>query len=228
MFNVFLFLFFLLALADWYLVMTDSYRLRNVTKPLTLIALILWFSISGGWQGHTAILGAGLIFSLAGDIFLLKSILLVRPGMFQLGLLSFLLAQILYTVMFNETLPSVNPVTVGLLFLVGIAAYFAARHILSGLRRTPEGEKRQVPVMLYMVAISLMVFSALYTLLRPDWELLHAALVAAGALLFYVSDFVLASNAFVKPYRYAGILIMLTYHLAQVAIVGGVLLNAGN
>jgi len=227
MFNVFFFLFIVIALTDWYLVLADGYRLRNVTKPLTLIALILWFTITGGWQGQTAILGAGLIFSLAGDIFLLKSILLVRPGMFQFGLFSFLVVQILYIILFNKTLPSVNLAFVGLFSLIGIVTYLAARQILKGLRRTPGGEKQQAPVILYLIAISLMFFSASYTLFRPEWVLLHAALVAAGALLFYVSDFILAFDAFVKPYKYAGILITVTYHLAQAAIVSGVLLNGG-
>lgn len=216
-----------IALTDWYLVLTNGYKLRNITKPLTLMVLILWFSISGGWQGRTALLGVGLLFSLAGDIFLLKSILMVRPGMFLLGLFSFLVVQILYIVVFNKTLPSVNLASVGLLVLIAIVTYFAARHILKGLRRTPEGKKQQAPLILYLVAISLMFFSASYTLFSPEWVLLHAVLVASGALLFYVSDLVLAVDAFVKPYKFAGILITVTYHLAQAAIVSGVLLNVG-
>jgi uncharacterized membrane protein YhhN len=72
-----------------------------------------------------------------------------------------------------------------------------------------------------------MVFSASYTIFRPEWYLLHALLVAGGALLFYLSDMILAVDAFVKPNKHANIIIMVTYHLAQVAIVSGVLLNAG-
>jgi len=227
MFNVFFILFLVIAITDWYLVLTNGYKLRNITKPLTLIALIVWFTISGGWQGHTALLGVGLLFSLAGDIFLLKSILVVRPGMFLLGLFSFLVVQILYIVVFNKTLPTINSASVGLLCLIGITTYFAARHIFKGLRRTPEGKKQQAPVIFYLVAIALMLFSASYNLFSPEWVLLHAVLVASGALLFYVSDLVLAVDAFVKPYRFAGILITVTYHLAQAAIVSGVLLNVG-
>ena len=71
MFNVYFFLVFIFAIVDWYAVWKDNYKLRYLTKPLTLMALILWFTISGGWQGPTAIFGVGLIFSLAGDISLL-------------------------------------------------------------------------------------------------------------------------------------------------------------
>jgi len=227
MFNVYFYLFFLLALTDWYLVLTDGYKLRNITKPLALLVLILWFSVSGGWQGQTAIIGVGLIFSLAGDIFLLKSILSIRPGMFQFGLFSFLVAQILYIIAFNKTLPSINLAFLVLLCVIGATTYFGARYILLGLKRKPDGQKLQGPVILYLVAISVMVFSASYTLFRPEWYLLHALLVAGGALLFYLSDLILAVDAFVKPNKHASIIIMVTYHLAQVAIVSGVLLNAG-
>jgi uncharacterized membrane protein YhhN len=227
MFNVYFYLFFLLALTDWYLVLTDSNWLRNITKPLALLVLIVWFSVSGGWQGQTALIGVGLIFSLAGDIFLLKSILSIRPGMFQFGLFSFLVAQILYIIAFNKTLPSINLAFLVLLCVIGAATYFGARYILLGLKRKPDGQKLQGPVILYLAAISVMFFSASYTLFRPEWYLLHALLVAIGALLFYLSDTVLAVDAFVKPNKHADIIIMVTYHLAQVAIVSGMLLNAG-
>lgn len=225
MFNVYFFLAFIFAIVDWYAVWKDNYKLRYLTKPLTLMALILWFTISGGWQGPTAIFGVGLIFSLAGDISLLKGILMARPGFFQLGLVSFLIVQVLYIIGFNGTIPSVSISSFVLLCITGIIVFLLARYIVGGLRLTPEGKKQQAPVILYMIALSLMFFSAALTLLRPEWPLVPAGLVSIGAALFFTSDTVLASDKFVKPYKYSGILRIITYHLAQIAIVSGVLLG---
>jgi uncharacterized membrane protein YhhN len=44
-----------------------------------------------------------------------------------------------------------------------------------------------------------------------------------GALLFIISDSILAVNKFYSSFNYAGILIMLTYALAQLFIVMGVM-----
>jgi uncharacterized membrane protein YhhN len=225
MFNEYFFLVFSIAIVDWYAVWKGNNNLRYLTKPLTLMALILWFTISGGWQGPTAIFGVGLIFSLAGDIFLLKNLVKARPSFFQLGLVSFLIVQGLYIIGLNGTIPSVSISIVVLLCIAGIIAFFITRYIVGGLRRTSEGKKQQAPVILYMMALSLMFFSAALTLLRPEWTLMPACLVSIGGALFFTSDTVLASNEFVKPYKYAGIILIITYHLAQIAIVSGVLLG---
>ena len=224
MFNVYFYLVLIVALMDWYAVWKANYRLRYLTKPLTLLALILWFTVSGGWQSPTAIFGGGLILSLAGDVFLLKDLVKVRPVFFQLGLVSFLIAQVLYIVGFNNTIPSFSISTVVLLCMTMILAFVVTRYIIGGLRRTPEGREQQVPVILYMIALSLMLFSAAQTLFRPEWALVPAGLVSLGAVLFFTSDTILASDAFVKPFKYAEILLIVSYHLAQIAIVSGVLL----
>lgn len=225
MFNEYFYLVFIIAIADWFAVWKDKNKLRYLTKPLTLLALILWFTISGGWQGPTAIFGVGLVFSLAGDIFLLKDIVKFRPFFFQLGLVSFLIVQVLYIVGFNGSIPCVSISMVILLGITGIIAFLMTSYIVGGLRRTPEGKKQQAPVILYMIALSLMFFSAALTLLRPEWALVPACLVSIGGALFFTSDTVLASDEFVKPYKYAGIILIITYHLAQIAIVIGVLLG---
>ncbi|GIW42018.1 MAG: hypothetical protein KatS3mg076_2595 [Candidatus Binatia bacterium] len=46
----------------------------------------------------------------------------------------------------------------------------------------------------------------------------HAA-AAAGGVLFLVSDGVLAWNRFVRAFPFARLLVMTTYHLAQLGLV---------
>jgi uncharacterized membrane protein YhhN len=48
-------------------------------------------------------------------------------------------------------------------------------------------------------------------------------LVAAGALVFMVSDAVLALDRFVRPRSWAPLAVMVTYHLGQGLIVAGAL-----
>ena len=45
--------------------------------------------------------------------------------------------------------------------------------------------------------------------------------LALGGTLFFISDFVLAYDRFVRAFRQAHILIMTTYHLAQFSLAAG-------
>ena len=182
MFNVYFFLVFIFAIVDWYAVWKDNYKLRYLTKPLTLMALILWFTISGGWQGPTAIFGVGLIFSLAGDISLLKGILMARPGFFQLGLVSFLIVQVLYIIGFNGTIPSVSISSFVLLCITGIIVFLLARYIVGGLRLTPEGKKQQAPV---VTQIALSPMLPRHSLARPN-GLCPPSVEHRGGTLFHI------------------------------------------
>ena len=49
------------------------------------------------------------------------------------------------------------------------------------------------------------------------------AVIAVGATVFAVSDTVLASERFVRPWERAQLLVMVTYHVGQALIVVGVL-----
>lgn len=70
-----------------------------------------------------------------------------------------------------------------------------------------------VPVVAYLVVISVMVISAFGTASAP-------AILGAG--LFYVSDTTLAWNRFVEARRSGPLAVMVTYHLGQAGLVGWV------
>ncbi|MEJ0033073.1 MAG: lysoplasmalogenase [Bacteroidota bacterium] len=75
------------------------------------------------------------------------------------------------------------------------------------------------PVIVYATAIIVMVMSAIFrfgrTNTRSYW------LVLTGAVLFMVSDSILAINKFLGAIEMGGMLIMLTYITAQFLIVEG-------
>jgi uncharacterized membrane protein YhhN len=76
-----------------------------------------------------------------------------------------------------------------------------------------------IPVRVYGVVISMMLMLALHMLYLKDKT--AGLLMMAGALLFVVSDSVLAFNKFYRPFEPAGFIIMLTYGMAQLFIVQG-------
>jgi alkylglycerol monooxygenase len=200
------------AVADWLAVEFFWRRVHFVAKPGALLSLICWFSAVVGWQGANLWFGLGLVFSLLGDINLML------PGRFFMpGLISFLLAHVFYIIGFNQGLFPVHPLV--LLFLAAIVGY--AVWLINLLISTPSGRRMAVPVGVYTAAISLMLFSALSCLLRPDWSLGGAAVVSLGAVLFLCSDSVLAYNRFVAKTAHHDLVVMATYHLAQITIVLG-------
>ncbi len=225
MINLEYFLVLIAALADWYAVFRDRYRLRYLTKSLVLILLILWFSRSGGWEGSGLFFGIALVFSLFGDIFLLKGLLKIQPNFFQWGLVSFLIAQIAYIIGFNQPRPLLSPPTAAILVAVAMVSFFNGGRLIESLKANPNAKHLVVPVTIYMIAISLMLASALNTLLRGDWLAPAAMLASLGATLFYISDSILAHDEFGKPIRTAEMLVTVTYHLAQIALIAGFLMH---
>ncbi len=190
-------------------------------KPATLIALIAWFSLSAGWQGGHLWFGLALVFSLVGDI------LLELPERYFLsGLVAFLAAQILYIVAFNQSRLVFHPLA---LLIIALVAFIGVRIFIlirSGLVRTDAGRTMLLPVVVYTLAICLMLISAWLCLLRPSWPSEAALVAGAGASLFFASDSTLAYTRYVSKIPHGDLVVMVTYHLGQIAIIAGVILAA--
>ena len=84
-------------------------------------------------------------------------------------------------------------------------------------------ESLSIPVIAYVIAISLMGITAglrfKRTFPRSFW------FVMIGAVLFIVSDSLLARNRFIRPFESADLLVMLSYGAAQYSIVAGSLVH---
>lgn len=155
-----------------------------------------------GW-----ILGVALSFSCLGDLFLA-----VR-GRFLLGLSSFLVTHLLYLTLFvrNWQRP-LRPARTRLVssILVLLFSLFYTQWL------APTLGSLAVPVALYVCAITLMVVAGLWSSFPPSW-------VWVGAVLFLVSDAILAADRFHGQVPFAGFLIWATYYLGQYGITLGVL-----
>ena len=214
-------LMFMVAATDWVAVAKGWKKVEYFSKPATMILLLGWLALVGGFGSLPLIcFGLGVFFSLAGDVFLMFS-----DRWFIPGLIAFLLAHGAYIVGLNTPLPNVSPVwSVGLTLILALTAARVLRRIIAGVRQ--KGLRQLVtPVGLYGTVITLMLLSALLTLYTSNWRTSASVLVALGAVLFYFSDLTLAWNKFVTPIKNGRLANMILYHLGQFALVAGVILQ---
>mgnify|MGYP000630993613 CR=1 FL=1 len=212
-------IYLLVAVLDWVSVAKSLKPLEYLAKPGAMIVLIAWMVSLGGLNPPAVWFSLGLVFSLAGDVFLMLPV-----EQFVAGLVAFLIAHLCYTVGYNTTPLPVNVVSAILLALVALVAIRLYRRIEKGLIAVGQGALR-LPVLLYSLVISVMLFSALTTFLRSEWAPGAALLAGFGALLFFLSDSLLAWNKFVQPLRNGRLMVIITYHLGQALIAGGAMLN---
>jgi uncharacterized membrane protein YhhN len=217
--NFWLVLAVLLIAADWTAVWQGWHRVNYLTKPAVLLLLSIWFWSVSVPDGPAIWFGLGLFFSLVGDVFLLFS-----HRFFIYGWAAFLIAQVAYVIGFNCCLP---PISASFWVLLGVQVcvwVVVAAVMVKNLSKNPSHRKMVFPVVIYAAAISAMLFSAIWTLFRPDWTALASGLAASGALLFSCSDLLLALDRFIRPFSHARLWVRVTYHLGQLAMAAGVVL----
>jgi uncharacterized membrane protein YhhN len=192
--------------------------LEKICKPLLVPVLILYFILSLKNQSireltklKTWILLA-LFFSWAGDVLLMFQ--QDDPNFFLAGLSSFLFAHIFYIIFFHKLRVFEN-IPAKPLFLVLLVIYYGA--LVWWLN--PYLGDMKLPVRIYGIVISFMCMLALHMLFLRNRT--AGRYMMLGAVLFVVSDSLLAINKFYSSFELAGVLIMLTYGMAQLLIVTG-------
>ena len=174
--------------------------LFTIFKPLTTI-LILLLAVLHGNRTHKkywtySILA--LLFCLFGDI------LLLEDSRFIWGLVSFLLAHILFILSFT-TFDRFKTDLLPLILLSSFALpyyFFLYSHL----------QELAIPVLVYMLVIVLMSWQGI-NLYRWRKER-PFKLIALGTLLFLFSDSAIAYNKFIQTFSLARFLILFTYWLA--------------
>ncbi|MCX6036773.1 MAG: lysoplasmalogenase [Chloroflexi bacterium] len=215
-----------IAVADWVAVAKGWKKIETIAKPMTMVLLFAYLALAGGF-GATPLIyfGLGIFFSLAGDIFLMISYARFSNRWFLPGLAAFMLAHMAYIIGLNMPFGEPSPLwAIGIGIILAMTAGRILRRILAGVRE--KGLRRLVvPVMAYGMVITLMLLSAILTIYRVDWKTSASGLVSLGAILFYFSDIILAWNKFVKPVRNGRVMNMAAYHLGQIALIAGVVLQ---
>jgi uncharacterized membrane protein YhhN len=209
----FLILTGVVALGDWGAVERRLVHLEYLLKPLTMLLLIVAAATADlptvkGW------IVAALVFGLVGDVGLMLSNKDTDTPDLPLmaGLGSFLVGHVCYLAAFARYGVHGLNVVAGVL-IVGGAAALALPQVLAGARKSGGGELTAV-VALYAAMLAAMSVLAIGT---------AAVATAIGGVLFLGSDMLIAFERFVRPVRRGPLLVISTYHLAQVLILVGLL-----
>lgn len=207
-------------------------RLFALAKPVATL-LLLGIAWGPAPARFAVLVAAGIILSAAGDIALLLDEVegggggvggpagasATAPSLglrraFMAGLAFFLLAHVLYTAAF---LTGGGAAAVWWSPFVGAALFagssgFLLRRLWGALDPVARG-----PIVFYAAAITVMVAAALSLLVAPG-PLAVGAAAAAGAVLFYLSDGVLAWNRFVRASAHGQTVTLALYWAGQLGI----------
>lgn len=195
--------------------------LHLICKPLIMISLGVYYWMNVYAKDRSNAVMLAICFSFLGDTLLLFGEVEVY---FIFGLVSFLLAHLFYMLAYRghryedstDALQGVQRVRLAFpIVLTGTGLLVVLYPELGSLR---------VPVIIYTAVILLMVLTALFRWGRTSptsfW------LVFGGALLFMISDSVLAINKFYSEIKHAGLWVMVPYILAQFSIIRGLILHS--
>ena len=212
--SIWLYLFFTALILELVAVVLSWPTVQYIAKPLLMTFLGAYFiQKSRGSIAVRQLVLLAIFFSWLGDVFLLMQE--DNSRFFMAGLVSFLIAHIFYIVFFLRV-RSIETVAEPwrLPRIIVVAVYVAALfiYLFSSL-----GELR-LPVLAYALALGGMLICCWHAF-TPGSSWFWFCL--AGAALFVISDSLLAINKFKSPFPGAGVWIMLTYTLAQFAIVYG-------
>lgn len=189
--------------------------IQFIFKPLLVGSLLIYFltatkKATSSLKKWTI---AALACSIAGDTLLMFAN--ANELFFILGLCAFLLAHIFYIYTFHQ-IRSLHHIDGKWYVAIIVAIYYFL--IINFLLPHLGGLK--YPVIVYGLVISFMLLVAMH--LYDLKDNLTARYLLTGAILFVVSDSVLAINKFYRPYPWGGWAIMITYILAQWLLVKGI------
>ena len=197
-----LFVFVLISVLDLIGIIFKIESLLYVFKPFIMLALLFLYTSSvsdiNKWYS------TALIFSFFGDVFLMY------PGQFpfKIGLISFLIAHILFIRIVMQRIKKVS-------FLSILTAIIPFGIFLSLLIFTIKDnlDELLVPVIIYGFTISM--FGVVSLINYVETKSAKSIWMLIGALLFMISDTLLAINKFYNPVHILEIFVMVTYILAQ-------------
>jgi uncharacterized membrane protein YhhN len=188
----------------------DLQPLYIAAKTLLMPSLLLYFAaLTKGYPSWRLYVVMALVFSWAGDVFLISS------DWFIAGLVAFLIAHIFYIIAYQET-----GAAVGELRALDILKFVVYGVALIWLIYPGLGDLL-IPVLIY--ALVLLGMGVWAHKRRGATSASSFRLVATGAILFALSDGLIAVNKFAFPVPAERILIMSIYMTAQYLIVQGLI-----
>jgi len=200
----FLLIFLLVSITDIIAIINDNSLWQTISNPIIIPALAAFYIAGSKSRNKLYILA--LIFSFLGDVLLLD-----KSNLFLFGIAAFLITQLLYIAIFSKGLANSSlGKKIGALFPFSLFFILLIRILKPGLNDF------LIPVIIYGLAISLFgSVSLLRYLVKKNGT---SMVLLIGAILFILSDSMIALNKFHEPRAYYSVSIMLTYILAQYLI----------
>jgi uncharacterized membrane protein YhhN len=167
----------------------ESIRGLLLTKPF-LSALFVVTALVGPHMNpeYFVLILTGLLLCMAGDVFL---IFFSSKKLFLAGLVSFLAAHVLYSAAFFSM---ASPGTLAL--IAAALCLMVSGSVFAWLK--PQLGSMLVPVVAYIIIITLMVIGAASLMENKHLSFAGRAFAFSGAILFYVSDIFVARHRFIK------------------------------
>lgn len=214
-------LFFIIVAGD---LLGEFFRIKWMDytfKPLIMIWIGMYFLffVQKTHRKFIILTLFAFLFSWLGDILLMFGD--SKFEFFVFGLLSFLVAQIVYIILFRKTIALSGNIgylkkkSFWILFYIayGLTIYLFLFSHLNGILK--------IAVFVYMLALLGMSVMALNRL--GNCSTSSFILVFVGSLFFVFSDTFIAINKFLLPVPYEGLIVMSTYISAQYLIMRGLL-----
>lgn len=197
----------LMAILYIFIVPSEPLAIKVTFKliPMGLIIFYAWQKLTANAGPPLRLIVIGLFFCMLGDGFIAVS--------FVAGLGAFLVGHLFYLTGFLK-MSRLTKFRLAAIIPIGIYSLIIGSQLIASLSEAGN-DALVIPVIAYMLVISLMALSAILTGNR---------LAIAGSILFVISDSILSWNMFVADIVYSDVLIMATYYSAQFLIARSLVL----
>ncbi|MDM5225160.1 lysoplasmalogenase [Cytobacillus sp. NJ13] len=167
--------------------------------PMALIIIYTFLKLPASPSPALRLVVIGLFFCMLGDGFIAVS--------FVAGLGAFLVGHLFYLTGFLK-MSRMTKLRLAAIIPIGFYSLIIGSQLIASLSEE-ENDALVIPVIAYMLVISLMALSAILTGNKR---------AIAGSILFVISDSILSWNMFVSDIVYSAVFIMTTYYSAQFLI----------
>ena len=191
--------------------------IRIISKILIMPLLFLIYISLTNEKNRSKLLIYGIIFGWFGDIFMLAP---SSSPIIICGILSFLIGHLFYIIktMKNSSM-KVYQKNIHYIFLILILFSYISYFILSYVKEGFIKGKILIPGIFYLAIIGIFNVSCLFNLIT-NFNISNLQ-ICIGAILFWISDFILVRMMFYELLYYYHFIVMTTYMLAQTLIVFG-------
>jgi len=168
----------------------QEFLFKPISSLLFILIALLSLLTPAARPWYTWLITLGLLFGLGGDV----ALMIGSRRAFLIGLVLFLVGHVFYAVVW--TVPNgFHPpdlISAAALLALAVAVFLYLRPGLGSM---------QAPVFLYILVICFMVNRGLSTFFGSYFTTTQAWLISVGAILFWLSDLMLAVNRFRRPFK---------------------------